>query len=156
LARYDDQCKWLLRGHLPSRSQLYAFRDRVEPFLDDWHRQLIQWALHEGITTARCASLDGTFVAALASRHQLLGQRRLDRRLLLLQLLVWLEGDANDLPQRLESLPALALSLTLLTLQLLGAGLPAEPLLRTLSGVLLVGELLGPEPAPLPAWVPRS
>src|ERR1700678_1889168 len=30
-ARYDDQCKWLLRGLRPSRSQLYTFRDRVEP-----------------------------------------------------------------------------------------------------------------------------
>ena len=51
-ARYDDQCQWLLRGLRPSRCRLYAFRDRVEPFLDGWHKQLIAWAVVEGITSA--------------------------------------------------------------------------------------------------------
>ena len=51
-AHYDDQCKWLLRGLQPSRSQLYLFRDRVEPSLDDWHQQLIAWAIDDGITSA--------------------------------------------------------------------------------------------------------
>src|SRR2546423_15614162 len=69
-ARYDDQSKWLLRGLQPSRSQLYTFRDRVEPFLDDWHKQQIAGAIAEGLTRATRGSLDGTFVAALASRHQ--------------------------------------------------------------------------------------
>ncbi len=91
-ARHDDQCKWLLRGLQPSRSLLYTFRDRVEPFLDDWHKQIIAWAVVEGITAATRGSLDGTFVAALASRHQLMSSRRVDRRLVLLRLLVWLDG----------------------------------------------------------------
>src|SRR5262249_15973858 len=80
-ARYDDQSKWLLRGLRPSRSLLYCFRDRAEPSLDDWHKQLIAWAVLEGVTAASRGSLDGTFVAALASRHQLMSGRRLDRRL---------------------------------------------------------------------------
>src|SRR5262249_27891266 len=90
-ARHDEQSKWLLRGLVPSRSLLYAFRHRCEPFLDGWHGQLIAWALAEGVTSASRGSLDGTFVAALASRHQLMSCRRLDRRLLLLRLLCWLE-----------------------------------------------------------------
>jgi transposase len=92
-ALFDDQCKWLLRGLRPSRSFLYTFRDRVEPFLDDWHKQIIAWAVAEGITTAARGSLDGTFVAALASRHQLVSARRVDRRLVLLRLLVWFDMD---------------------------------------------------------------
>jgi hypothetical protein len=67
---------------------LYDFRDRLEPFLKSWNKQLIDWAKAEGITSATRGSLDGSFVASLASRHQLMSVRRVDRRLLLLRLLV--------------------------------------------------------------------
>jgi len=66
-AKYDDQARWLLRGLQPSRAVLYRFRDRVEPFLDDWHAQILAWAIFEKITTAQRGSLDGTLIAAL--RH---------------------------------------------------------------------------------------
>ena len=162
-ARYDDQCKWLLRGLLPSRSRLYAFRDRLEPFLDDWHRQLLAWAILEGLTSAKRGSLDGSFVAALASRHQLMGVRRVERRLLLLRLLVWLEGAAAqaDLATRLADLPELLLGSALLWLALLGSGVAAPSLEETLVGLLAVVELLNPEetlhwPLRVPAWVPQS
>jgi transposase len=158
-ARYDDQCKWLLRGLQPSRSQLYTFRDRVEPFLDDWHRQLLRWAVVEGLTTARRGSLDGTFVAALASRHQLLSVRRVDRRLLLLRLLVWLDGveDPADLGTRLGRLPEWVLTLVL-WLQSPSVGVVVPLLGSTLLTLLTLLELLCPqEEAPrLPAWVPHS
>src|ERR1700722_1799309 len=95
-ARYDDQAKWLLRGLQPSRSQLYTFRDRVEPYLDDWHAQIIAWAIFEKLTTAERGSLDGTFVAALASRHRLLSCRRVDQRLLLLRLLSWCDVEERN------------------------------------------------------------
>jgi transposase len=55
-AKYDDQARWLLRGLQPSRAVLYRFRDRVEPFLDDWHAQILAWAIFEKITIAE---LDG-------------------------------------------------------------------------------------------------
>src|SRR5262249_50275877 len=111
LARFDDQCKWLLRGLFPSRCRLYAFRDRLEPFLNDWHQQLLRRAIAQGITSAARGSLDGTLVAALASRHQLMSPRRVDRRLLLLRLLVWLDGEGPqpDLAARLAELPRLLL-----------------------------------------------
>jgi transposase len=161
-ARYDDQCKWLLRGLQPSRSQLYTFRDRVEPFLDDWHKQLIAWAVVEGITAAARGSLDGTFVASLASRHQLMSSRRCDCRLLLLRLLVWLDDDGKaDLATRLECLPELLLLTVTLWLGLLGSSVEAGGLSQTLLNVLALLELLSPEgmlswqPRP-PAWVPHS
>jgi transposase len=160
-ARYDDQAKWLLRGLQPSRSQLYTFRDRVEPYLDDWHKQLIAWAVVEGITTAARGSLDGTFVAALASRHQLMSCRRVDRRLLLLRLLVWFEDDHGDLATRLDDLPELVLTTGLLWLGLLSMGVAAADLCQTLLQLLALLELLNPagmRPGPLrlPAWVPAS
>jgi len=160
-AKYDDQAKWLLRGLRPSRSQLYTFRDRLEPYLDAWHKQLIAWAVRDGITAAAHGSLDGTFVAALASRHQLLSCGRVDRRLLLLQLLVWLEDDTGDLGRRLQELPELVLAVWLLWLELLHAGLEAASRLETLLGLLALLELLSPdERLPwqprLPAWVPTT
>lgn len=94
IARYDDQAKWLLRGLRPGRSQLYDFRNRLGPFLAAWHKQLIDWALAGNITTATSGSLDGTFVASLASRHRLFGFRALHRRLMLLHLAVWLDDVA--------------------------------------------------------------
>jgi transposase len=162
-ARYDQRCQWLLRGLRPSRSRLYAFRDRLGPFLDDWHQQLLAGALAEGITSARRGSLDGTFVAALASRHQLMGPRRVDRRLLLLHLLVELEGPqgSGDLTVRLQELPQLVLTAGLLWRALLDGGLPAESLLRSWLGLLALLALLCPQegaalPLRLPAWVPAS
>lgn len=161
-ARYDDQCKWLLRGLQPSRSQLYLFRDRVEPSLDDWHRQLIAWAIDEGITRASRGSLDGTFVAALASRHQLLSVRRVDRRLLLLRLLVWLDTQGQtDRAMRRQDLGELLLVSVLFWLGLLQLGLEVARLLQTLANLLALLELLRPQeglpwPQRLPAWVPQS
>ena len=162
-ARYDDQSKWLLRGLQPSRSQLYTFRDRVEPFLDDWHKQQIAGAVAQGITAAARGSLDGTFVAALASRHQLLSCRRVDRRLLLLRLLVWLDGDPApaDLSTRLESLPELVLTSALLWLGWLNEGVAVPQELDRLLGLLALLELLHPQgrilwQPQLPAWVPHS
>ncbi len=157
---YDDRAKWLLRGLSPSRSQLYTFRDRVEPYLDDWHAQIVAWAIFEKITTAERGSLDGTLVAALASRHRLLGRRRVDQRLLLLRLLVW--GDDNqihcDLTTFLEDFAAWHL--------VNGAGQPlssgkASPpsaaaleTLTALLGPVLDGQVL--LPVCLPTWVPAT
>jgi len=42
---------------------------------------------------AERGSLDGTLIAALASRHRLLGCRRVDQRLLLLRVLIWFDDN---------------------------------------------------------------
>jgi transposase len=78
----DRRCLlWLGRGIKPSRSRCYAFRDRIGPRLSAWNRQVLQGAVAQGLTTARSGSLDGTLIAANASRHRLLNLARLDRRL---------------------------------------------------------------------------
>jgi transposase len=79
-AAINDEAKWLLAGLRPARSQLYVLRRRLAPFLDGWFAQVIHWAIRLGVTTARRASIDGTFLACLASRHRLLQQRGLVHR----------------------------------------------------------------------------
>jgi transposase len=78
----DRRCLlWLGCGIKPSRSRCYAFRDRAGLRLLDWNRQVLHGAVAQGLTTARSGSLDGTTIAARASRHRLLNLARLDRRL---------------------------------------------------------------------------
>jgi transposase len=91
-ARWHTDCtdvlplRWLLRGACPSRDSLYRCRDRFNPdLLLRLNQQLLQLAQQEQLCPAQLGSLDGTFVAARASRHQLLNLRRLDKRLGLLQ-----------------------------------------------------------------------
>jgi transposase len=147
----NSAAQWLLRGLQPRRSALYAFRDRTEPFLDDWHKQLLDWARAAQVTAARCGSLDGSFVAALSSRHRLLNRRLLDGRLLLLCLAVWLDQHQTEAAQTAIGL-------------LLGraALLPADGLLSLLLALLLLALLLCCEqPAAvrndlLPGWLGHS
>jgi transposase len=84
-AHQSEPVRWLLRGYQPSRSCWYAFRDRLAGKLDDWHRQLLHLAVQQELTPATRAAIDGTLVAANASRHRLLNQKQLTRRLLQLQ-----------------------------------------------------------------------
>ncbi len=78
----DRRCLlWLGCGIQPSRSRCYAFRDRVGPQLLAWNRQVLQEAVASGLTTAKSGSLDGTTIAANASRHRLVNLARLQRRL---------------------------------------------------------------------------
>ena len=78
----DRRClQWLGLGIAPSRSRWYAFRDRVGPLLETFHRQILEGAVAQGLTTASRGSLDGTLIAAHASRHRLVNLSRLRRRL---------------------------------------------------------------------------
>jgi len=80
-ARESEPARWLARGYEPSRARWYAFRDRLAPFVDAWHRQVLQAALHDGRTPATRGALDGSTAAAQASRHRLVNQATLARRL---------------------------------------------------------------------------
>jgi transposase len=73
--------RWLTFGIRVSRSTLYEFRDRVRPFVDELLQQVIRTAIDERHTDASTGSLDGTFVAANASRHRLLSLEIVERRL---------------------------------------------------------------------------
>jgi transposase len=76
--------QWLTFGSEISRSVLYEFRDRVQPVLDSLNQQVIRKAIDEKHTDASTASLDGSFVAANASRHRLLTLKIVEERLKIL------------------------------------------------------------------------
>jgi transposase len=149
-ARENDPCKWLLLGLRPCRSQLYTFRDRLEPFLDSWHKQLIDWALAEGLTSGKRGSLDGSFIAALSSRHRLLSRRVVDARLLLLLLALCVdERPTDEVQQQIARLLTVA------------ALLVESPICLLWAVLLMLLLLLHEQPeavrrAVLPAWLPAT
>lgn len=91
-----DPVRWLLRGWTPSRSCWYAFRDRLGPVLDTLHRQVLTLAQDAGHTPATRAAQDGTLVAANASRHRLVNDATLQRRMQ--QLAAACAADAQGTP----------------------------------------------------------
>jgi transposase len=78
-AKESEPLRWLLRGCRPSRSVWYAFRDRVAPCLDAWHSAVLALARAGELTPAARGALDGTLVAANASRHRLANAAKLQR-----------------------------------------------------------------------------
>ena len=80
-ARENEPVRWLLRGCEPSRARWYAFRDRLHDHLDGWIHQVLRQAVQDGLTTGTQAALDGTGIAANASRHRLLNHETVQRRL---------------------------------------------------------------------------
>ncbi len=97
-ARECAPVRWLLQGHVPSRTVWFTFRDRVsEDMLVHWHQQVLGQALRAGMTEAKEGALDGTLQAAHASRHKLVKQKKLQDRLVQLQ-----EATARD-EQSLEA-----------------------------------------------------
>jgi transposase len=93
--------QWLGQGITPSRSALYTFRDRLSQPVFDMHAKAIQQAMAEGFTTAEKAVLDGTSARSCASRHQLVNEEKLTKRLQELNAAV--EKDAAGQP--IESEP---------------------------------------------------
>jgi transposase len=79
-SRGCDIVKWLMFGLQPSRASCYEFRDRLQDYWDSWNIEVLQQAIDEGHLTAKRAAQDGTLVAANASRHRLLKQPTLDKR----------------------------------------------------------------------------
>jgi transposase len=79
--RDSDALRWLGQGIQPSRSALYAFRDRLSEPVFQMHARAIQQAIDEGLTVAEAAVLDGTSARSGASRHQLMNWDKLTKRL---------------------------------------------------------------------------
>jgi transposase len=80
-ARENEPVRWLLRGSKVARSCWYDFRDRLAPLLPALNQQPLAQALEAGLTTATRGALDGTLVAANASRHKVVTQATLHKRL---------------------------------------------------------------------------
>ncbi len=79
--RENEVVKWLVFGIQPCRAAVYEFRDRLVPCWDDWNAQVLQMAQQWGLTIGERGALDGSLVAALASRHKLVNQKALHQRM---------------------------------------------------------------------------
>jgi transposase len=80
-ARESEPLQWLLFGMKPSRTALYEFSDRLERFWDDWNQQTLHGAQEQGVSLGDRVAVDGTLIAALASRHRMVNQKTLTDRL---------------------------------------------------------------------------
>jgi transposase len=78
--RDSDALRWLGQGIRPSRSALYAFRDRLCASIFDIHAETIRAAKEEGLTASELAVQDGTAFRACASRHHLVNEDKLTKR----------------------------------------------------------------------------
>jgi hypothetical protein len=87
---------WLGFGIRPARSCWYEFRDRAGAYVDALNAQLLHQAVEMELTTAECGALDGSAVAANASRRRLLNQERLDQRLEQLEVVTQDEAQGED------------------------------------------------------------
>jgi transposase len=92
---------WLGFGIQPSRSSWYEFRHRTGSCLDTLHTTLLHQAVNDGLTTAQRGALDGSAVAANASRRRLMNDERLPHRLQQLGAVAQDEADGEEI----EALP---------------------------------------------------
>ena len=79
--RSDIKVQWLTFGLEISQRTLYRFRDRVGSLLEDWHKQVLELAVAVELVDGRQASIDGTAVAANASRRKLGNMQQVEQRL---------------------------------------------------------------------------
>jgi transposase len=100
--RDSNALRWLGQGIRPSRSTLYAFRDRMHAPVFTLHAQAIRQAMADGLTTAEHGVLDGTAIRGAASRHHLVHEGKLRSRLEELNAAV----DKDAAGQPLESRPS--------------------------------------------------
>lgn len=82
--RENKAVQWLVYGMRPSQTTLYEFRDRVQPLLQDLNQQVILTAIDEGHTDGSRGALDGTTVAANATRHRMVNLDTVEKRLAIL------------------------------------------------------------------------
>lgn len=95
-ARENIVLQWAGFGIQPSRTCWYDFADRITPLLEQWHVAVLQLARQRGVTKADRMALDGTSIAANASRHRLLNEATVKQRLTELESAS--QADAADQP----------------------------------------------------------
>jgi hypothetical protein len=95
-AKENIVLQWAGFGIQPSRTCWYDFADRVAPFLEQLNAAVLQLAWQRGVTPANRMSLDGTSVAANASRHRLVNEATVGQRLKELDSAC--QADATDQP----------------------------------------------------------
>jgi transposase len=97
-ARDHDEMKWLGRGYVPSRSAWYNFRDRTGNVIEEIHNQIVRRAVDEELIDPTIGVLDGTSMAACASRHRMQNRPRLDKRIEILNAII-ADTTMEDLPK---------------------------------------------------------
>jgi len=78
-AKENIVLQWAGFGIQPSRTCWYNFADRIAPLLEPWNGTVLQIARQRGVTQAERMSLDGTAVAANASRHRLMNETTVEQ-----------------------------------------------------------------------------
>jgi transposase len=79
-AKEHGPLQWLLMGMTPARATWYEFRARLAESWDDWNEQVLRKAAELGVPVGERVALDGSLIAALASRHRLVNQQTLTAR----------------------------------------------------------------------------
>ena len=92
--------QWLGQGIQPSRSVWYEFVTRIGPLLDQWNFEILWQAKEHNLLSDQGASLDGTVVAALASRHRLLSLAQVKSRIELLGQAIAADENHEPLPSK--------------------------------------------------------
>jgi len=118
--------QWLTFGMKPSLTTLYEFRDRAEPLLRELNHQVVRTAIDEGHTDGSCGALDGTTVAANASRHRLLKLETVEERLAILDQEIAKEETVEDVAPAVEMQQPEVSPITATTLSSLQAENPAK------------------------------
>ena len=142
--------RWLLRGYQPSRTTWYNFRDRCGPLVDLLNAQALDQAQQADLTPACRGAQDGTTVAANASRHRLLNETTLDKRLQQLDQAL-LADTALPEPQAPAVGPQRPQPLA-------SAPLPPEAQAAHASpppALAAVTDTAAPQPPPQPAWMAK-
>ena len=80
-ARENIVLRWAGLGIQPSRTSWFNFADRVASLIDRWNAEVLQLARQQGVTQVKRCSLDGSTVAANASRHRLVNETAVSQRL---------------------------------------------------------------------------
>jgi transposase len=94
-ARENEPLQWLTLGMKPSRTALYEFADRLSGFWDEWNQQTLHMTQEQGTAVGDRVAVDGTLIAALASRHRMVNQKTLADRLEALKQAVAANGDGQ-------------------------------------------------------------
>jgi transposase len=99
---------WLAMGIRPSRTAFYDFRDRLGHVVEALLTDVVATGQSEGFVKGKQAVLDGTVIRAQASRHRLLNQPRLQKRLGALNDAVEHDRAGQPVPERPDWMAATA------------------------------------------------
>jgi transposase len=88
--------QWLGRGYRPARRTWYDFRDRAGQFIESLHEQLVRRGMDGGHLDPTTGALDGSSMAACASRHRMVNEETLRKRRALLEQALECGQDEHD------------------------------------------------------------